>query len=118
MSEPDAEDSTSFNTYNTVQNIQADQDGDGMAGWAEILAGTDPAITGSVLSFKESVPLGGGDFSVSWSSAGGRTYSLTVSTNLITGQWQILVSNLSANPPTNSYTISPSSPMFYRIKVE
>ena len=94
-----------------------DNDGDGLKNREEWIAGTDPVDGQSVLRFGE----GGAEASavtISWQSATGRTYRVShaaaLSTNFVP-----VASNIPANPPTNSATITdPGEGGFYRIEVE
>ena len=81
-------------------NAQAllDQDGDGLAAWAEHKAGTDPTNAASVFA-ADLLP----GFVVTWSSVSNKLYDVWRSTNLVSSA-SLISSNLPATPPMNVYT--------------
>jgi hypothetical protein len=103
-------------TSNQDQVENDDPDGDGMATWKEYYAGTDPNIKGSafkVLSMSTNRSITWYGTSNSGVTNGFRVYR---STNLYSGAWQLVASNLiRAANGTNAWTdpAPPSSPGIY-----
>lgn len=98
----------------------ADQDADGVYGWQEYLADTDPTNTLSYLGFSRiaPVPLG---MTLVWHGGIVATQVLESTTSLTGTQvvWQSLVTNLPPTALSITVTNSPgtNSPNFYRIRV-
>ena len=98
-----------------------DSDSDKLGDWQEILAGTDPFNPDSVLGIGAAVT--GDDparFVLRWSSVTGRSYRITISTNLLSGFPVAAYSNIPAAPPVNTYTgtLDPAGLSYYRIELE
>lgn len=97
-----------------------DWDGDGMSNKAEETAGVDSTNPGSAFHVESVASLtGNAGFTVSWSSATGRRYSV-FSTNTFgqPGQWQSLSTNLPGTGGLMQYTDTNSAnSCYYRISV-
>ena len=96
-----------------------DADWDGALNWHEHVAGTDPTNGTSVLHVTGITRQTDGVCVVTWSSVSSRWYSVHLSTNLSTGFAPIMLSSVSADPPTNAYTdaLERADTAFYRIRV-
>jgi hypothetical protein len=96
-----------------------DDDNDGMTDVDEGIAGTDPFDPLSCFKFL-GVELAPGNWIVlKWPSAAGRYYALYRTTNLLQG-FSTAMTNLTANPPTNSFTDTTApglGPYFYKVGV-
>jgi hypothetical protein len=104
-----------FSNLSTV-NATSDNDLDGNTDAAEFQAGTHPADPGS--NFRLNIQDASTNFDLSWPSASGRTYSIQMTTDL-GDSWTPLDSNITATPPTNSRSITPSnSTAFYQITID
>ena len=94
-----------------------DSDSDGMSDYEEYLAGTDPTSNDSALRScgwwgGYSGPVG---YTVQWSSASNRYYTIQWTTSLFTN-FVMLATNLPGNPPQNSYFHKTAvSNAFYRV---
>jgi len=97
-----------------------DADGDGMSNYGEYRCNTDPTNGLSVLRFEGATPGTSSEVTLTWQSASGRMYSILICTDLLDTVWDVIESNLTADPPTNTYPVSIGSDgkEFYRIKVE
>jgi len=102
-------------------NVDPDDDNDGISDADEAIAGTDPLDAGSVLCLGPCIvnPSAPGEFVVTWSSVSNRTYTLYAATNLVQGFGIVLHTNLPATPPVNVYTDSVDTVgcRFYRVSV-
>ncbi len=93
-----------------------DTDGDGMDDGDEASAGTQ--LTNATSKLEINSVQAGADGQIGWQSIAGKTYTLEVSTNLISG-FQALETNIVATPPQNLFTNLPAgNPAFYRILLE
>lgn len=101
---PDAWEMEHFGSLGVVTDT-SDWDGDGQLDRNEYWAGTNPKNPESVFKATrvEQAPVVGG-FVVRWFSASNKTYELYRSTNLLTGNFVPLHTNLSATPSENFYT--------------
>lgn len=98
----------------------ADPDADGVPNWNEWVAGTDPALKGSVFAMTNAPALNEyGRAVIHWPSVAGRVYAIERSTNLTSDAFAPIASGLPAVPPLNIYTDTiPQGPSaFYRIRV-
>jgi len=86
------------------------------------LAGTDPFNPDSFLGIgaAETSSDDPALFIMRWSSTTGRSYRITLSTNLLSGFPAAAYSNIPAAPPINTYTgtLDPSGLSYYRIELE
>ena len=97
-------------------DASSDIDNDGNTDAAEFQAGTHPADPGS--NFRLNIQDASTNFDLSWPSASGRTYSIQMTTDL-GDSWTPLDSNITATPPTNSRSVTPSnSTAFYQITID
>jgi formylglycine-generating enzyme required for sulfatase activity len=105
-------------TSNQAQAETNDPDGDGMPTWKEYYAGTDPNVKGSV--FRVLAVSTNRSFTWYGTTNSGVTNSFKVyrSTNLLSGSWQLVGSNITRSATgTNAWTDGspPASPsIFYR----
>jgi hypothetical protein len=94
-----------------------DRDGDGVSNYNEYIAGTDPTAADSLfeITSMDVSP----DCVLSWSSETGKTYSLWISTNLISGEFICTDSTISSTPPENTVTTGVGSAecIYYQIRV-
>ncbi|HVR35258.1 MAG TPA: hypothetical protein VMS21_05345 [Methylomirabilota bacterium] len=98
----------------------ADADRDGVSNWAEYKAGTDPTDPASRFAFVHVSVQPGEGFSIEWSSAANRTYSIERSENLLSG-FAPIATQVPATPPVNAYldaTASDEVPYFYRLRLD
>ncbi|OQA25631.1 MAG: Carbohydrate binding domain protein [Verrucomicrobia bacterium ADurb.Bin345] len=96
-----------------------DYDRDGFVNWSEFVAGTQPTNISSFLSVEAQQYLPG-KFIVRWPSVTGREYALRRYTNLVSGSYSVIASDIAATPPTNVYTDSVPSAVqsyYYRVTV-
>jgi hypothetical protein len=109
---------TNFNA-----DAMADKDHDGFATWQEWVAGSCPTNPASFFCFTgadSSSPTG---MVLRWPSISNRYYTLTRSTNLVTGTNGFIAipgaQNMPATPTENCYTdkVQSTGPFFYRINV-
>ncbi len=97
-----------------------DTDGDGMSNTDELLAGTSPTNAASVFqvsSFKLQVS----NSVVTWSSVTGKSYRLSRVSQLVTGNWSLVIGSMTGMPPLNVHTdetAAGSGPWLYRIELE
>lgn len=82
----------------------ADGDSDFQSNYNEFRAGTDPTNSLSVFEIEASVMVGE-SMVLEWSSVSGRTYAVSVSTNLLES-FEPVWTNLPSAPPVNSWTAS------------
>ena len=98
-----------------------DSDSDKLGDWQEILAGTDPFNPDSFLGIGAAATSDDpARFVLRWSSVTGRSYRITISTNLLSGFPVAAYSNIPAAPPVNTYTgtLDPAGLSYYRIELE
>jgi len=76
-----------------------DRDGDGSADLMETLAGTDPDDATSLFKILSASAVSGNGVAVRWTSVAGKSYTLERSTNLETGSFTPIRSQVSATPP-------------------
>ncbi len=102
-----------------ISDGAGDYDVDGMSDGGEEIAGTDPTNPDSLFGISGTASPGSSDFVISWSSVAGRLYSLSSSTNLKEGVWDIIETNILATPPENVYTVKldKAELFFNRLKV-
>ena len=102
-------------------DYSANFDGDTMLNWQEILAGTDPEQTLSLLQLSSASNSVSG-FTIQWESVGGRLYSIQKSTNLLSVPvFSSLATNLLGQPVVTTYTdtnILDNVPCYYRILLD
>lgn len=89
----------------TTQTVgSADSDGDRIANAAEILAGTDPTNSSSVLI--QLAPIANGqELVLSWQSATGRTYAIRSAANPTNGYRHVVQAGISNTAPINVVTL-------------
>ena len=98
-----------------------DSDGDGLPDRDEQTTGTDPADFGSSLHMMAQAaqsPVSAGGWIVRWASVSQRVYRLDRATNLMTGAWTTVATNIPAVVPVNIYTDTTAvgvNPRFYRV---
>jgi hypothetical protein len=100
--------------------VDPDSDHDGMGDGAEVLAGCDPLNDASYLGI-EWMSRSGTGLVVRWQSVNGRRYRLDRSTNLVSGPWSLITSNILGVAPLNTETDATASgmgPWMYRIGLE
>ncbi|MCS6772392.1 MAG: PKD domain-containing protein [Kiritimatiellae bacterium] len=93
----------------SVMGSSSDLDGDGMLDREEYLAGTDPRSAASWLR------ISGDATALRWPSHSNRLYFVDRATDLLVGAWFTIATNLSAQPPTNSWPLNDPQG-FYRIR--
>ncbi len=98
-----------------------DSDGDGMSDADERIAGTDANDPLDLFVVNASTPASGSAFSLSWQTVAGRTYSLLLRTNLVSGAWEP-VAGWSDLPGTDGELIFTNQAMeakgFYKVRVQ
>lgn len=98
-----------------------DADGDGFGNYEEYKAGTDPLDANSMLQVSYVGADITGSLVLKWQSASNITYTVELSTNLMSDDWWSTTGGIQATPPMNVNTISvekTSLPQFFRIIVE
>jgi rhodanese-related sulfurtransferase len=101
-----------------ISGEDADPDCDGFTNFQEFLAGTGPTDAGSCLKCFGAPVVTSGGISLQWQSAGGKVYSVAVSTNLMSDLFtNRLATGILATPPTNTYedAVSRGGCVFYRV---
>lgn len=103
------------------QGLAADSDRDGISDGIEMAFGTDPFSASSkpapVTTLRDAVT---GQFTITWSSANGRSYTIEYRDDLATGSWQPLTS-VTATGTSSSYTDTTSTTQpqrFYRVTTQ
>jgi len=71
----------------------------------EEIAGSDPTDRDSVFEMTHGTPLGDTGFIIRWLSVAERLYFVDSRSNLLTGTWVNIATNLIATPPENVYTV-------------
>ncbi len=102
----------------TNASAGADADGDGLNNLAEYIAGTDPTNAASVFALDPHSAPGAGPC-LCWPAITNRGYTIYYTTNPVTWEWQVAVSNLPG--PQNCYTDAMTGacyPIYYRIQVQ
>lgn len=106
----------------TEMDPDAHDDSDHLNNAQELRAGTDPFDGHSFLGLRSAGTdfESPGRFVLNWSSATGRTYRIGYSTNLNSPFESTAYSNISADPPDNTFTgsLAQPGPAFYRIELE
>ncbi len=98
----------------------ADSDQDRMSDQNELTAGTDPLDPLSFLAVAELARTSAGDV-LCWPSVDGKQYTLSVSTNLLSGTWSQATNHIPGRWPLNAITnpVSSNTPLLlYRVEVE
>lgn len=101
--------------------LNPDTDGDNMMDGSEIRAGTDPWSPSSYLGIENAVSAPAGGYVVQWQSVSGKRYRLERSTNLVSGAWIPVFTNILGVAPMNTVTdttAAVSGPWMYRIELE
>jgi len=80
----------------------ADPDADGLDNQDEFITGTDPTNRRSVLGIDTVTVTPTNTLVLTWPSVSGRTYAIGRATNLLTGSFLPVASNIPATPPVNS----------------
>jgi autotransporter-associated beta strand protein len=109
-----------YGLTNFDAEASADTDRDGLKTWQEYIAGTNPTNPASAFRITATNMIVQGKTVIRWSSESNRFYTLSRTTNLMSG-FSVLAgaSNLPATPPENVYTnLAPdSAATFYRISI-
>ncbi|VGO20320.1 lamin tail domain-containing protein [Pontiella sulfatireligans] len=108
-----------FGSINAANGGEDDDwDNDGASNYNEWRAGTDPTNAVSVFKF-ESLETAE-DSVFTWQSATGKTYSLWISTNLVSGDFLLSISPISSTPPLNTYTVGVDDVecTYYQLRVD
>jgi sialate O-acetylesterase len=107
-------------TYGLVEGQEGDDDDDGLSNYGEFVAGTNPKSSASVLKIDQFDPLSSSEFVIQWQSVSGRTYAVLLSTNLVSGVWSTINSNVLATAPINTTTslLYNAESAYFRIEVE
>ena len=93
-----------------------DADGDGISNLGEYVAYTDPFNVQSALVIKDINPVN--DIELRFDSAPARLYIIQCTTNMISGSWTNILSNITGDGSELSVTHTNSAPAaFYRLKV-
>lgn len=97
---------------------KSDTDGDGTTDREEVLAGTDPLMKTSLFRM-EDLTFADSNVLIHWSSASNRSYSLWVSTNLMTAGWECIGSEIAATVPVNDHSITNAFDSYlFKVEVE
>ena len=109
-----------FRSPNISSGGAADQDSDASPDVDEEIAGTNPTNSGSFFNITEGVLLDASEYVIRWPSVSGRLYAVDFCTNLVSGSWSNLVSDLPATPPENSHTglVGSAEAHFIRVRVK
>lgn len=107
-------------TNNMVDQVDQDQDGDGLSAWQEYVMDTDPTNRNSMLTLhapnKEP-----GHHTLQWQASAGRRYTVYSSTNLLGGFTNVVMENYqpaSSGPMTiTNETGEAADTLYYRVKV-
>lgn len=100
--------------------VNTDSDHDCLLTWEEYYANTIPTNENSCLMFEDvGAALAAGKALLSWQSASGRLYKLSVSTNNF-ASFDVLADDIIATPAMNVYTVQiiNANGVFYRISTE
>lgn len=100
--------------------LAADRDADGLSDARELIAGTVPTDVQSNFQFTQARRPGAGGFSLQWTSAANRLYTLQRGLNVSDpASFSNLLEDAPATPPLNSYVDAPpgTGPFFYRLRV-
>ena len=99
----------------SITNV--DTDGDASTDYEEFVSGTDPLNAIQCFQITNLYPVVSNSFLLSWYSAEDRIYSVESSTNLMSG-FGVIVSNIPATPPINTYSVGLTNvPTYFRIVV-
>ena len=103
-----------------AETYDGDWDRDGVANGLEWRAGSDPTNALSYLAMQSMSPVQNGTVMLTWRSETGRTYLVERSTNLMSGCFQPVGSNLSSGGFLSSWTWTNDLPIatFYRIRLQ
>jgi hypothetical protein len=91
-----------------------DNDGDGMNNASELTAGTSPVDPGSNFRITSITAAIGGATTLTWQAVPGKTYVVEATTNLATGPWTPIATNLTTGTYTDPNPGSANK--FYRVK--
>jgi hypothetical protein len=93
-----------------------DFDHDGHSDLQELLTGTDPTNTGSILRVITVTPMSGGSTTIVWSAVPGRSYVVEFKDSLDTPNWSSASGVLTASVTSESFAHVSSAPnRFYRV---
>jgi len=108
-----------LNSPNILSNGTGNADGDSLTDGEEEIAGSDPTDSNSVFTVSEEGVQTGSGFIIRWASVTNRLYSIDSRSNLLTGTWSNIESNVAATPPLNTYTVQTDSAetLFNRVRV-
>lgn len=102
----------------TAADQGEDTDLDSISNYGEYRTGTDPRDASSVFSVRDHLDSTGHDVLLRWPSATNRLYRIEQTEDLDQG-FSLLIGDLPATPPENSYTVTPSQVThFYRVLAE
>jgi len=104
----------------TTANNTTDFDGDRFIDLHEFLAGTVPTNASSFLQLT-ALSSEGAHTLIRWAGVTGKTYSVGLRTNLLSGGFSTIVSNITGVAPVTTVTASPpasASPALFRIQLE
>lgn len=113
-------DSEEVNTHLT-DPLAADSDADGMNDAAELAAGTNPLLNGSVLRITNVTRTPAGGITMQWSAANGKTYRVIRSDALDQLNYELIASGVAGTDGAGSFTdASPAleARRFYWVEIE
>ena len=82
----------------------ADVDGDGMPAWQEYLAGTNPTNAASVFALTDAAFAASNQLVLKWNAVVGKNYRVLSTTNLTSGIWNTMATDIQGVTPKSAYT--------------